>query len=562
MFGKAQSLNNRFPFRSRLLVEELEPRTLLSVYTPAQILHAYGTDQISFNQGTVKGDGSGQTIAIIDAYFDPTIQSDLAAFSKQFNLAPLDGKSGDGTFTQIDLSHKTLSPVNDDWTMETALDVEWLHAVAPKANIVLVEAASDYQNALTGEPTDLLNAVKTAANYPGVSVVSMSWGISEVPQETSWDSYFTTPGVTFVAASGDSGAGTTWPAVSPNVVSVGGTSLNLTRTNTIARETGWGHGFLSSYYGGSGGGFSQFEPLPSYQQQITTSSNGFSYTSFSARLSPDVAYNADPNTGYYVLNGADGGWFAVGGTSAGAPQWAGLIAIADQGRALAKLAPLSSAQTLAALYANPSDFHDIVGGSTGAYLVTNSNGAVIGQITVAARSGYDLVTGLGTPMANVLVPALAKAGAKSNNLQMVVASSTQSSGTSGSSSNSSSSNSSSGHSGNSGSGSKASGNDSGGAAASNAAAIAALLAALQKQANSPASVSAVGQAFQVTVAAPSTAPGSAGSAGLFSSLTAIGSGGGEQTEGDSGVLQPSTTSDDEMFSPDSPAADPEVPDGD
>jgi len=163
-----------------------------------------------------------------------------------------------------------------------------------------VEAASDLQNASTGEPTDLLHAVKTAATYPGVDVVSMSWGIGEVPKETNWDSYFSTPGVTFVAASGDSGAGTIWPAVSPNVVSVGGTTLNLTKSNTIASETGWGYGLWSSYFGGSGGGFSQYESLPSYQANAGISKL---YTQFGVRLSPDVAYVADPNTGSRDLAG-------------------------------------------------------------------------------------------------------------------------------------------------------------------------------------------------------------------------------------------------------------------
>ena len=295
------------PCRARLYIEEFEPHTVLSVFTPAQIVHAYGIDQLAFKNGTVKGDGTGETIAIVDAYFDPTIQSDLSTFSQEFNLAPLDGKNGDGTFTQLDLSNKTLSPPGDDWTLETALDVEWAHAVAPKAKIVLVEAKSDGLNATTGEPTDLLNAVKTAANLPGVVAVSMSWGLGEMPQETNWDSFFTKPGVTFVASSGDNGAGTSWPAVSPNVVSVGGTTLTLTKSNTIASETGWS---------GSGGGLSVYESLPAYQMGAGITPI---YTQFGVRLSPDVAYVADPNTGLYVLDSADGGAYIVGGTSAGAP---------------------------------------------------------------------------------------------------------------------------------------------------------------------------------------------------------------------------------------------------
>src|SRR5262249_3602475 len=152
--AKERTLGRRSRILARLRLEELETRCLLSVYAPAQIRHAYGIDAITLNQGAIKGTGFGQTIGIVDAYYDPGIQADLANFSKTFGLPAVDGVNGNGKFTQIDLSNKTLSPSGDDWTLETALDVEWAHAVAPNANIVLVEAASDNQNASTGEPTD------------------------------------------------------------------------------------------------------------------------------------------------------------------------------------------------------------------------------------------------------------------------------------------------------------------------------------------------------------------------------------------------------------------------
>jgi subtilase family serine protease len=379
----------------------------LMSFTPKQIVHAYGFDQL-FSKGL---SGAGQTIAIIDAYYDPSIAGDLTAFNNAYGLPKLDGLNGDGTFKQVDLTGaKVQSPSGDDWTMETALDVEWAHAVAPKANILLVEAKSDLTDPVTGEPTDLLNAVTKATNM-GAHTVSMSWGVSESPYETSWDSFFTAPGVTYLAASGDSGAGTIWPAVSPNVVAVGGTTLKLTSTNTVSSEIGWGNGIWSPYFGGSGGGFSQYEALPSYQAGITTVSNGFKLTSFGVRLSPDVSYNADPNTGFNVYNATDGGWFTVGGTSAGAPQWAALVALADQSRG----APLSSSQTLSAIYSssNSSGFRDITTGpSTGAYDVYDSIGNFLGTITVQPQTGYDMVTGQGSPKANILVPLLAGGGTK------------------------------------------------------------------------------------------------------------------------------------------------------
>jgi subtilase family serine protease len=184
-----------------------------------------------------------------------------------------------------------------------------------------------------------------------------------------------------VAASGDNGAGTLYPSASPNVLTVGGTTLNLTTSGTIISESGWS---------GSGGGYSSVEGEPSYQ-----SSAGISDPS-GKRGVPDVAYDADPNTGYYVYDSnyyGLGGLWAVGGTSAGAPQWAALVAIADQGRRLAGNVSLDGAsQTLPALYQHPADFHDITSGSNGAY---------------SAHSGWDPVTGLGSPIANKLIPDLA-----------------------------------------------------------------------------------------------------------------------------------------------------------
>ena len=198
-------------------------------YTPQQIQNAYGVNQIKFSGGTVAGNGAGQTIAIVDAYNDPNITSDLAKFDSEFGLfAP-------ASFTVDNLGAST---TNAGWALETSLDVEWAHAVAPKANIVLVEASS-------ASLSSLFNAVIYARDQPGVSVVSMSWGTTEFWGESAYDSICTTPaghtGVTFVAASGDSGAwdGPMYPSVSPKVLAVGGTSLTLAAGSTYGSETGW-----------------------------------------------------------------------------------------------------------------------------------------------------------------------------------------------------------------------------------------------------------------------------------------------------------------------------------
>jgi subtilase family serine protease len=330
-------------------------------YTPAQIRQAYGIDQVPQT-------GSGQTIAIVDAYNDPNIQSDLATFDTQFGLpAP-------PSFQVVPLNGVT--QVNNGWAAETSLDVEWAHAVAPGANLLLVEAPS---NSLL----DLFSAVSYAAQQPGVVAVSMSWGGNEFPEETSLDGTFTTPaghpGVSFVASSGDSGSSGApeYPSVSPNVLGVGGTSLFLNSSGGYGSETAWSL---------SGGGKSAFEAEPSFQAGVQN---------FGVRTTPDVSYDSDPNTGFLIYDsvglpsGQSG--FVVGGTSAGAPQWAGILALADQARAANGLGPLANAQS--AVYGLPAaDFHDITSGSNGAY---------------SAGPGYDLVTGLGTPIVNLIVPALA-----------------------------------------------------------------------------------------------------------------------------------------------------------
>ena len=340
--------------------------------TPEEILKAYGITGITFSSGTISGNGAGQTIAIVDAYNDPNIASDLAAFDAEYGL------SAPPSFTVDNLD---ATATDAGWALETALDVEWAHAIAPGAKIVLVEAPSASLSALFG-------AVSTASKLAGVSVVSMSWGTSEFSGESRYNSVFTTPAghedVTYVAASGDSGAadGPEYPSVSPDVLAVGGTTLTVSSDGTYVSESGWS---------GSTGGFSSYESEPSYQTS-TLASVGLSD---GVRTTPDVSFNADPATGVSVYDSVayDGqsGWFQIGGTSAAAPAWAGLVAIADQGLATGGVGTLSTTQVLTDLYSLPSsDFNDITTGSNG----------------YSATSGYDLVTGLGTPKADQLVAGL------------------------------------------------------------------------------------------------------------------------------------------------------------
>ena len=342
-----------------------------TAFTPAQIRHAYGFDLIT-NQG------AGQTIALVDAYDDANAANDLSVFSKQFNLPAC--TTSNGCFRQLYSSGRK-PQANANWAVEIALDVEWAHAIAPQAKILLVEAPSN-------NLSDLLSAVDFAVRN-GASVVSMSWTSSEVSSERNLDNHFVATGVTFLAASGDSGAGVNYPAASPDVIAVGGTSLVLDRSGNYSSETAWS---------GSGGGLSkyEYEPISQAQFPIANDIHG-------TRGVPDVSYNANPGTGYAIYDsiGVSGysGWFQVGGTSAASPQWAALVAIANSQRAAARKANLSA--TGSSVYAVgksslTANFHAVTSGTNG------SCGTLCD-----ALAGYDYVTGLGTPQSKVLVTALA-----------------------------------------------------------------------------------------------------------------------------------------------------------
>jgi subtilase family serine protease len=359
--------------------------------TPTQIRHAYGVDQTSF--GSIPADGSGQTIAIIDAYDSPTVQSDLDQFDKYFGLPDPPSFQvvyGSGSKPTTDPSGSQ-GAGDLTWETETALDVEWSHAMAPEANIVLVEANSDEYDDLIGpetneDPSSYYGGVYTATHMSAVSVVSMSWGGGEFYDETYYDPYFSSlsghTGITFFASTGDGGNPGGYPSFSPDVVAVGGTSLTLSNGN-YSSESAWSD---------TGGGISRYElPQPSYQSGVVTQST-------TKRTTPDVSIDADPNTGVPVYDSYDFGssdpWIQLGGTSLSSPLWAGIMAMVNQDRALSGLTPLDGpTQTLPDLYKLPSsDFHDITTGSNNQY---------------SATTGYDLVTGIGTPIAQNLIPGLA-----------------------------------------------------------------------------------------------------------------------------------------------------------
>ena len=307
----------------------LSPATIKSVY----------------NYSTSSTAGAGQTIAIVDAYDDPTAESDLATFSSQYSLPAC--TTANGCFKKVDQNGGSSYPRKDaGWALEISLDVQWAHAIAPGAKILLVEASSNsFTNLLAAE-----DYAKTHAGY-----VSNSWGGSEFSGESSYDSHFAQPGVSFFVSSGDSGLPAQYPSASPNVISVGGTTLNFSGTSFLS-ETGWS---------GSGGGCSVYETANGSQSTGQVYCNG-------KRATPDVSLDADPASGVSVYDTTryqgQSGWFRVGGTSASSPMWAGRSAGAG--------VTVNSVY----VYGNSITYRDITSGNNGAN----------------ALDGYDLVTGLGS----------------------------------------------------------------------------------------------------------------------------------------------------------------------
>jgi subtilase family serine protease len=317
-------------------------------YQPSDIWSAYNLKPL-YRSGL---DGTGQTVAIVDAFGSTTIQQDLDTFSAIYGL-PQTQITIYGTPTESNFS----GTPNSGWALETTLDVEWVHAIAPGANIVLVVTTDD-------RDVNLFNGVAFASTLPGVVSVSNSWGSSEFNLEPSLRAYMDdilkcagAQGVSVNFSSGDSGdavldegfADVLFPASSPFATAVGGVSVALNGSHQIKFQTGWGtnlvllaeeggiptdppapygliagYGFPSSFYGGSGGGTSNFYRNPDFQRSLQSE----------RRMVPDISWVADPYTGVEIIFTGDsaGDQFVevIGGTSASSPMFAGLWGVASQ----------------------------------------------------------------------------------------------------------------------------------------------------------------------------------------------------------------------------------------
>jgi subtilase family serine protease len=320
-------------------------------YGPAQLQSAYALASAATN------DGKASTVALVDAFDDPTAASDLATYRSAAGLPAANFSKVNQNGQASPLPRE--APVTDDWTLEESLDVDMVSAICPNCKIILVEAQNDTSDGL-------FVAENTAAKLAGY--VSNSWGGSESSSDTTLDTeFFNHPGVVITAAAGDAGFGVIYPATSPDVVAVGGTSLTTASNSRGWTETVWG----SSAGGeGTGSGCSAFEPKPSWQTD----------TGCANRTDNDVAAVADPNTGVAVFDtsNGNGGWVQVGGTSAATPIIASVYALAGN----AGTNPADD------IYTHTGDLFDVTSGA---------DGSCGGSYLCTAEVGYDGPTGWGTP---------------------------------------------------------------------------------------------------------------------------------------------------------------------
>lgn len=315
--------------------------------------------------------GGANAIAIVDAFHYPTALNDFNTFSSTFALPKETSTTAtlasNKAFEVVYASGKQPSSSGSDaasWSLEAALDIEWAHAMAPNAKIYLIEAASD-------SLTDLFNAVSVAASLPNVKEVSMSWGSTEFRTETSYDTLFNKSGVVFFAATGDSSDALDYPALSPNVVACGGTTIQRSTNGAFLQETAWTY---------AGCGVSSLEARPSFQNIISNIIGNH-------RAAADISFDADPNSGVYVYDSTpyqgSSGWYIIGGTSLSTPALAGVANVAaTSGNGFAA----SSTAELARIYSNlgnAKDFRDVSAGKDGRY---------------TSVSGWDYATGVGTPL--------------------------------------------------------------------------------------------------------------------------------------------------------------------
>ncbi|MGA7203620.1 MAG: S53 family peptidase [Specibacter sp.] len=374
-------------------------------YSPQEIRQAYGLTPL-INAGFT---GAGQTIVIVDSFGSPTLEADLATFDADFGLpAPPSLK------VLAPLGSVPFDPNNQDmlgWAEETSLDVQWAHAMAPAASIVVMTSPVSETEGVQGLP-EFLQLEQYAVNHNLGKIVSQSWAATEdslmtpagkalMAQFNNFYRSATLRGVTFLGSTGDSGTANpgvdnvdfpyptvNFPAISPWVTAVGGTSLQATTTGVYQSETTWNDGLGSA----TGGGVSRYTPEPLYQWLLPKADQRLLA---GHRAIPDIAFNADPDTGVLVhlgfLGAGNNGYYIFGGTSEGSPAWAGVVADLNQraGFPLGFLNPTLYALGAAKLL-YPSVLNDVTTGNNAQPPIAGYN----------ATPGWDATTGWGTPHLN------------------------------------------------------------------------------------------------------------------------------------------------------------------
>ena len=344
----------------------IDPDTNLGTvyYTPLQLQTAYGVNLITPSDGNPRG--YGIKIAIIIAYHYPTLQADLNTYCTHYSL-PLT------TLNIISLGNT----VNANWNLESCLDVQMIHLMAPGSTIYVVEAASNSLN-------DLKTAIITAQNL-GVNVISMSYGSNEFSTQSLFDPTFISNNISYLASSGDTTATVSYPSSSVNVLSVGGSSLSLNSSNQRSSEVMWNQ---------AGAGFSKYFSKPFYQIHVNTSS--------SYRCTPDICLTADPNKGVVVYYA--GNYYSVGGTSCSCPLMGGIVCVANHLRKIANKPMLTT------LSSNNKCIQNYLYNTI--YPINSSYTTCMYDMTVGTdgsyrcSTGYDTCSGLGSIKANNLCTAL------------------------------------------------------------------------------------------------------------------------------------------------------------
>lgn len=385
----------------------------INCYTPLQYRVAYDLNPL-YSRGIT---GKGRTVVIVDSFGSPTIQSDLQTFDAQFGLPSADLQVEKfGNVPPFDPTNSTMT----GWAAETTLDVEYAHAVAPGAKIVLAETPVAETEGTTGLP-EMMNAEQSLINSGVGDVISQSFGATENTFPGFDEGNFSSlldlryafkdalaHNVTVLASSGDDGAtdaeadGSTlypmrvnsWPSSDPLVTSVGGTELSLDNAgHRVSPDVVWNDGF-----GAGGGGKSAIFPAPSFQAGVRNVVGGH-------RGTPDISMSAAVNGAawiYSTYQPTSTGWNLVGGTSEAAPIFSGIVALADQyaGHRLGLINPALYTLGFVGQHRPGTGIVDVTGGN-------NSFGGVTG---FTAGTGYDLASGWGTIDAATFVPALAHLG--------------------------------------------------------------------------------------------------------------------------------------------------------